>query len=125
MHNALNNILNSGRVNNLKRLNTDEGREFYNENVKKLLTSKDITLYSVSSREIKAAIAERFIRILEGKLFRYMTHQNTKKYIHILPDIIKSYNLTQHRGLGGNLTTTEIHQLTNSDEIQLQFKINV
>ena len=51
-----------------------------------------------------------------------MTHQNTKKYIHILPDIIKSYNLTQHRGLGGNHTPTEIHQLTNPEEIQLQFK---
>ena len=52
VHDALNKILNSGYFNNLKRLNTDEGREFYNEKVNKLLTSKDITLYSVSSREI-------------------------------------------------------------------------
>ena len=88
VHNALNKILNSGHFNNLKRLNTDEGREFYNGKVKKLLTSKDITLYSVSSREIKAAIAKRFICTLKEKLFRYMTHQNTKKYIHILPKFI-------------------------------------
>ena len=74
VHDALNKILNSSHFNNLKRLNTDEGREFYNEKIKKLLSSKDITLYSVSSREIKAAIAERFIRTLKGKLFRYMTH---------------------------------------------------
>ena len=71
VHGALNKILNSGHFNNLKRLNTDEGREFYNEKVKKLLSSKDITLYSVSSRQIKAAIAERFIRTLKGKLFKY------------------------------------------------------
>ena len=71
---------------------------------------------------MKPAIAKRFIRTLKGKLFRYMTHQNTKKYKHLLPDIIKSYNLTQHRGLGGNHTPTEINQLTNADEIQLQFK---
>ena len=51
-----------------------------------------------------------------------MTHQNTKKYIHILPDIIKSYNLTQHHGLGGNHTPTEIHRLTEPDELQLKFK---
>ena len=108
VHDALNKILNSGYFNNSERLNSDEGREFYNENVNKLLTSKDIILYSVSSREIKAAIAERFISTLKGKLFRYMTHQNTKKYIHILPDIIKSYNLTQHRGLDGNHAPTEI-----------------
>ena len=119
VHDALIRILNSGNFNNL---NTDEGRGFYNEKVNKLLTSKDITLYSVSSREIKATIAERFIRTLKGKLFRYMTHQNTKKYIHILPDIIKSYDFTQHRSLGGNNTPTEIHQLTKPDETQLQFK---
>ena len=58
VHDALNKILNSNYFNNLKRLNTDEGKEFYNQKVDKLLTSKGITLYSVSSREIKAAIAE-------------------------------------------------------------------
>ena len=121
VHDALKKILNSGYFNNLKWLNTDEGREFYNEKVK-LLSSKDINLYSISSREIKAAIAERFIRTLKGKLFRYMTHQTTKKYIHILLDVIKSYNLTQHRGLGGDHTPTEIHQLTDPEEIQCQFK---
>ena len=51
-----------------------------------------------------------------------MTHQNTKKYIHILPEIIKSYNLTQHRGLGGDHTPSEIHQLTDPEAIQRQFK---
>ena len=117
VHDALNKILNSNYFNKLKRLNTDEGKEFYNQKVNKLLTSKGIILYSVSSREIKAAIAERFIRTLKGKLFRYMTHQNTKKYIHILHDVVNSYNHTQHRGLGGKHTPTEIHRLTDPDEI--------
>ena len=49
-----------------------------------------------------------------------MMHQIMKKYTHILPDIIKSYNLTQHRGLGGDHTPTEI-QLTDPEEIQHQF----
>ena len=92
---------------------------FYNEKLKKILSSKDIILYSVSSREIKVAIAERFIRTLKGKLFKYMMHQKTNKYIHILPDVIKSYNVTQHRG---DHTPTEIHQLTDPEEIQRQFK---
>ena len=67
-------------------------------------------------------MTERFIRILKGKLLRYMTNQNTKKYIHILPDVVNSYNHTQHRGLGGKHTPTEIHRLTDPDEIQNQFK---
>ena len=104
VHTALKKILNSGHFDNVKRLNTDEGKEFYSSKVQNLLSSKDTVLYSVSSREIKAAIAERFIRTLKGKLFRYMTHKNTKKYINILPDMIESYNHTQHRGLGDNHT---------------------
>ena len=51
-----------------------------------------------------------------------MTHQNTKKYIHILHDVVNSYNHTQHRGLGGKHTPTEINRLTDPDEIQNQFK---
>ena len=57
VHNALKKFLNSSYFNNLKRLNTDEGREFYkkkkkSKKKKKLSHSKDI-LYSVSSKEIK------------------------------------------------------------------------
>ena len=37
-------------------------------------------------------------------------------------DIANSYNHTQHRGLGGKHTPTEIHRLTDPDEIQNQFK---
>ena len=83
VHDALNKILNSNYFNKLKRLNTDEGKEFYNQKVNKLLTSKGIILYSVSSREIKAAIAERFIRTLKGKLFRYMTPKYQEIYTYI------------------------------------------
>ena len=35
VHDALKKIVNSGHFNNIKRLDTDEGREFYNEKVKK------------------------------------------------------------------------------------------
>ena len=40
VHNALYRIINSSHFNNLKRLNTDEGREFYNAKVKRLLSLK-------------------------------------------------------------------------------------
>ena len=121
VYEGLKKILNSTYFNNLKRLNTDEGKEFYNQKVNKLLTAKGITLYSVSSREIKASIAERFIRTMKGKLYRYMTHQNTKKYVDVIPDVIHSYNNTQHRGLGGKHTPNEIHQLKDEHEIRKQF----
>ena len=119
---ALKSILNSGYFNGLSRLNSDEGKEFYNKQVNQLLTSKGIILYSVSSREIKAAIAERFIRTIKGKLYRYMSHNNTKTYINILPSIIESYNNTPHRSLGKNKTPLQVHHLSNVQDIRDQFK---
>lgn len=121
MYTALKRILESRYFIGLKRLNTDEGKEFYNKKVKELLNSKGIILYSVSSREIKAAIAERFIRTMKGKIYRYMTHQNTKKYVHVLQDIIESYNNSIHRGLGGDLTPNEVHQMKDPACIKTQF----
>ena len=119
--NALKLILNSGYFDNLRRLNTDEGGEFYNKHVQDILKRKRITLYSVSSREIKASLAERLIRTVKGKMYRYMSHYNTNKYIDILPDIIDSYNNSQHRSLGKQQTPTQIHNLSDPSEIKDQF----
>ena len=69
MVNALRTILESGYFDNLSRLNSDEGKEFYNQHVNQLLKSKGIILYSVSSREIKASLAERLIRTINAKLY--------------------------------------------------------
>ena len=102
----------------ISRLNTDEGKEFYNKKVQQFLKSENVTLYSVSSREIKAAIAERFIRTLKGRLFRYMTHHNTMKYMDALPDIIRNYNHTYHRTL--KTTPHKVHHM-NKRQVQHQF----
>ena len=118
---ALKTILESGYFDNLSRLNSDEGREFYNHHVQQLLKSKGITLYSVSSREIKASIAERLIRTLKSKLYRYMTHNNTKRYVDVLPDIIESYNNSIHSSLGNKQTPLQVHNLTDLDAIKRQF----
>ena len=49
-----------------------------------------ISLYTAYLPEkSRQLLLKDLIRTLKGKLFRYMTHQNTKKYIHILPDISK------------------------------------
>ena len=33
-------------------------------------------------------------------MFRYFTHENTRRYVDVLPDLIHSYNNTQHRSIG-------------------------
>ena len=118
---ALRSILESGYFDNLRRLNSDEGKEFYNKHVDQLLKSKGIVLYSVSSREIKAALAERLIRTIKGKLYRYMSHNNTQRYVDVLPDVIESYNNSAHRSLGSKQTPRHIHELKDPTLLRRQF----
>ena len=120
---GLKKILDSGYFNRLRKLNSDEGKEFYNRHVKRVLDRRGITLYSVSSREIKASSAERLIRTIKGKLYRYLSHNNTRKYVDILPDVIESYNNTPHRGLGMGRTPNHIPNLTDPSDIKNQFNL--
>ena len=120
---ALKTILESGHFNKLRRLNSDEGKEFYNKHVNQLLDSKGIVLYSVSSREIKASLAERLIRTIKGKLYRYMSHRNTRHYIDILDEIIDSYNHSSHSGLGNQQSPFQVHHIKDPKMIKDQFNL--
>ena len=73
-----------------EKLWTDKGREFFNKNVKNL-----VYLYATENEE-KSSIAERWIRTMKEKMFKYFTDYNTNKYIDVLPDLVEDYNNTVH-----------------------------
>ena len=50
----------------------DKGSEFYNSSFKKWLKDNDIEMYSIYN-EGKSVVAERFIRTLKTKIYKYMT----------------------------------------------------
>ena len=50
----------------------DKGSEFYNASFKKWLKNNDIVMYSTHN-EGKSVVAERFIRTLRNKIYKYMT----------------------------------------------------
>ena len=50
----------------------DKGSEFYNNSFKKWLKHNDIQMYSTNN-EAKSAVAERFIRTIKTKIYKYMT----------------------------------------------------
>ena len=50
----------------------DKGSEFYNRSMKSRLEKNDIEMYSTHS-EGKSVVAERFIRTLKNKIYKYMT----------------------------------------------------
>ena len=73
----------------------DKGSEFYNAYFKKWLRYNDIVMYSTHN-EGKSVVAERFIRTLKGKIYKYMTSISKNVYIDKLDDIVDEYNNTYH-----------------------------
>ena len=49
----------------------DKGSEFYNRSMKLFLQNNDIEMYSTHN-EGKSVVAERFIRTLKNKIYKYM-----------------------------------------------------
>ena len=74
----------------------DKGSEFYNSFFKTWLKGNDIEMYSIPSEGISVA-AERFIRTLKAKIYKYMTSISKNMYIDKLDDIVNEYKKTYHR----------------------------
>ena len=72
----------------------DKGSELYNAYLKKWLRDNDI-MYSTHN-EGKSVIAERFMRTLKSKIYKYMTSISKNVYIDKLDDIVDEYNNTYH-----------------------------
>ena len=73
----------------------DKSSEFYNAYFKKWLRDNDIVMYSTHNEE-KSVVAERFIRTLKGKIYKYMTSISKNVYIDKLDNIVNQYNNTYH-----------------------------
>ena len=52
-------------------------------------------MYSIHN-EGKSVIAERFIRTIKNKIYKYMTSISKNVYIDKLDDIVNKYNNTYH-----------------------------
>ena len=55
-------------------------------------------MYSTNN-ERKSVIAERFVRILKNKIYKYMTSISKNVYIDKLDDIVREYNNTYHTSI--------------------------
>lgn len=80
----------------IKNIHVDRGKEFYNEQMKKMLHQQKIHLYSTFS-VTKAAIVERFNRTLKNKMWRMFSLRGSYKWLDILPKLVAEYNNTKHR----------------------------
>ena len=86
-------MINSKRSPNL--IETDRGKEFYNNIFQDFLNKKNIKLYSRNS-SYGAVFAERFNRTIRDLLKKIVFEQGDAKWIDILPTITEQYNNRIH-----------------------------
>ena len=79
-----------------KRIQTDQGKEFYNTSVTALLKDHGIELFSVMSPK-KCALVERWNRTLKSKMWKYFSSKNSYKWLEVLPKLVDGYNRSVHR----------------------------
>ena len=95
----------------------DKGSEFYNSSFKKWLKDNNIEMYSTHN-EGKSVVAERFVRNLKTKIYKYMTSISKNVYINILDDVVNEYKNTYHR-------TTNMKPVDVKDNTYIDFKKQV
>ena len=77
-----------------ERLMTDAGTEFVSGKFKQFLTKNSIEFDRGNPH---APHVERLNRTIQGKLFKYMTENETMNWISALPQVVKAYNNRYHR----------------------------
>ena len=94
--NAFQKIISEGRKPN--KIWVDQGSEFYNNSFKDFLKINSIEMYSTYN-EGKSVVAERFIRTLENKIFKYMTAASKNVYFDVLDSVVNKCNNTVYRSI--------------------------
>ena len=99
-----------------KNLVFDRGTEFYNEDFLRFCRGVGIQVYSPDT-SIHGAFIERFNRTLQGIVYKYMTENETNRYIDVtdnlgqttqlLQKFVRTYNNRIHRMIGTTPFTAE------------------
>ena len=105
------------------KLWVDKGSEFYNNSFKKWLKDNDIEMYSIHN-EGKSVVAERFIRKLKNKIYKYMTAISKNVYIDKSDDIVNEYNNTYHRTIKMKPVDVKNNTCIDSMELHSEKEVN-
>ena len=95
------NHLNSNIDNNIFQVFlSDAGTEFTGREMQKVLEKYSI-FFQIGRGYNKTSICERFNKTFQVLLYKYMTQNETERYIDVLPSLLDSYNNRPHRTLRG------------------------
>ena len=98
----------------IKRIQADQGLEFYNKHVRAMLEERNVHLFSTKS-PTKAQMVERLIRTLRGRQERLNTFRGQRRWIESFFKLVKSYNKTLHSAFP-NMSPSQVN-LKNEIEV--------
>ena len=86
-----------------------KGWEFYNKDVQKL-----VKLYS-TEKEVKSCVIIRFNRTIKEKMFKYISANNTRKFVDVLDLLVDQYNNAINSSL--KMTPREASRKENENKV--------
>lgn len=104
-------------------LQTDKGTEFTGAAVKQLFKEFNVRYVTTQNPDVKAALVERANRTLKTRMWRYLTHKNTYRYIDVLSKLVIAYNRSPHKSLGHSLSPNDIVLASRKNNWKLLFKV--
>ena len=81
-----------------KKIWVDKGSKFYTRLMKSWSQDDDIKMY-LTHIEGKSVVADRSIRTLKYKIYKYITSVSKNLYINELNDIVNKYNNSYHSAI--------------------------
>jgi len=113
-----------------KSLCCDRGTEFHNEKFKKYCVENGIILYT-SDSSIHGAYIERFNRTLQSLIYKFMTENETHRFIdkinsdgtltNVFTQLMNTYNNRKHRMIG---TTPTIAENNPNSHLNIRLKLS-
>ncbi|XP_033729911.1 uncharacterized protein LOC117319182 [Pecten maximus] len=81
------------------KIHTDRGKEYTSNKTEAFFRSRGIEHFVTDNAPVKANYAERVIRTIRNRMYRYFNHKQSYKFIDILSDLVRNYNETPHSSL--------------------------
>ncbi|KAL3091975.1 hypothetical protein niasHS_005925 [Heterodera schachtii] len=91
------------------RIFSDKGTEFRNQQLKKLFDEEEVEKYESTHSEKKAALAERAIRQIKNRLYRYFAQTKTLNWVDVIDQIVDVSNQT---------TVSQVHQVVATPHVK-------
>lgn len=112
-------VFEEGRI--PENLQTDDGTEFFNNDMKNLLVQHKINHYSVYSH-LKASIIERWNRTLKNAMWKEFSMNGSYRWIDIVHTLCNDYNNTFHRTI--KMKPVEVNKSNENKLLRDVYKVD-